>query len=447
MDLAISRRQALKNTLTLPLFSLLAFLSIWSLQHFLAFLPDQSAYFGEKMRLAFEGAPPRLGHIAFVAPALPYSLTLLFKDPQLASAFLGALLLTYALTLKNFSKIAYTLTLLCPLTLYVLTCRGDLSALILLFLVGIYQVERYLATGKELSLFWWGVCSAAMLLCTYSAAWVILFTYVATLLSKPKLPPFALAFVMLFPLAFLMLVYAVLVTCYHPMLGLTHESLLSYACWQNPYLSLKATLGEVFYALPLILPSIILPFCHKDRSTMVILVPLILVAAIFCRLFFGTYHEETAIFAVPLAMGVFRMPPMKHVAWIFVLPFVYSFFLMASSPNPEEQAFFKTLSGNHQPKATLNVPLEEGEVCLMDDEVHYRTVYQSEDVRRFLLPYHYNFSMALSNPAEYVDYILISKQNPKDRVVQRYPGALHGRFEGFKQIAQDKQSILFKSIN
>ncbi len=105
----------------------------------------------------------------------------------------------------------------------------------------------------------------------------------------------------------------------------------------------------------------------------------------------------------------------------------------------------------------LSEILQPGQRVLMDDAVNFQIVYLVNDSRCFILPYQFEFGPALQNPAQLVDFVLVSSERSpfidRDRVLSYWKSLASGEgrsralaISGFKQVLETPNYQLLKRI-
>ncbi|MEN9225102.1 MAG: hypothetical protein Q6L60_02180 [Thermostichus sp. HHBFW_bins_43] len=196
--------------------------------------------------------------------------------------------------------------------------------------------------------------------------------------------------------------------------------------------------------------------------------PLVLLVVSFGQ---GLFLPELSRFGVfwvlmPLVLGSYltadgksRLGQKIGVTALLVLSLLSSgFVLTQGSLLPEEQALWQQLQAEPQPSPAsqplqhwqaqrqaqqqvgqyLHQHLRPRQRVLTDDALHFEAIFWAGDPRLFITPHQYEFSIALQQPQEWVDYLLLSGPeapwSPSDPLLQFWPELSSGSLPGFVEV-------------
>ncbi len=178
---------------------------------------------------------------------------------------------------------------------------------------------------------------------------------------------------------------------------------------------------------------------YKIRNFLVariilMLSPILLLIIMFWQ---NNFLPQVAVFGAFLTLIPVTLLQFDRLNSKFILLIVFSLtlsvYLTGSSLNrnwfiPNESLVWRQVTGQSIPKTgavfrwrqreldqqeianTLFQRLRPGQKVLLDDAVNFSFIYLLQDSHIFILPHQYEFSLALSQPEEQVDYILVRRE-------------------------------------
>ncbi len=421
-------------------------------------------FFGEKALLVLHGIPPRLENIGFMYPPLPVMLTGLLKGDvlltqsvlaSLISAFIVVEILNRVQSFRRaFPLIAY-MTFSFPI-LYLATQRFDLY--LYFFLVGLAVKLLYLYAQEEYSLYLFlsGFALGITFYTHFSSIYlmpifllIILFFYRN---NTKKILPVSLVFLTPYLLFLLIFVYINWIFTSGAFRFLRNYQLLfsnsdieARLASENIISSIFYMLKYTLYVLPVITPYILgIAFNRKLTFTLPFIV---LFAFVYSNLFFPAVYIS-AIFIMHFLVTSELSGVLKQAALYVVL----GISLIAApaealfSPDLHEKQvahIFLGLDGEGAKKDPYQEIItflnnREGKI-LLDDSGGYPLVYLMNKTERFILPYQYEFTAALSSPTHFADYAIAIKNQNSDLVYQRFKGGL----KGFYTLFENEKAIIW----
>jgi hypothetical protein len=423
-------------------------------------------------------------NLLFVAPVVPYTLTLFFGDPFLAYAFAGALTVVCCLfalfSLYKLKQISFLLALLLmaylvfsPSFIFLFGMRLSFNYTIATFVLCAYTLRKYYYESRSSMFFCFSTLLglfAQQLIETPMAGLIFLPPLLAITHAqqRPYIPILIAAYfpslVFLSAPMFLNLIFNgefSLSGIYQSPLDTEILALDTKGNWKASYDRFFQALWDY---LPLLIPywlfSLRINQFHSRASyAMIWITPLL-------YLFFRIYAENViptnclmmifVLFSISFfakSYGVrFEQSFMITIVLFtgYLISFGASFTLPMQSEDFVERAFFRNLLGlpagkNLDTAQKLAKRLQETQgLVLMDDQVNFKIVYFTGTPARFILPYQYAFRTALSAPEEFVNYIIVSMETSHDKVLQAYPGALLGQIPGFEKVYELPGATLFQ---
>ncbi len=432
------------------------------------FASELLLYFGEKAQMAY--ATNSIDDLFFIAPILPYSIVLLFRDPFFASSVVGGITLTvwlYAIKrLYQANQISlliaslFTLYLLfSPSFIYIFSQRIYVSIFMTLFILSAYTLRKYYFERLTYQLFVFGICLGLMVQnTTHNLGVAFIFLpalIIITLLQKR--PLFPILIVALFPAFIFIFSPMLLNSLFYGNFSLsviTEANLLFEE--PSPY---YVSWARFLIILPYLLFFFRIPqFATKSVYIALIITPILLVLT---RLISNTFVPSVAelmifiLFALLLSAKSYgiRFESNQWITAVFALTLILSFttsiWLTLRSPFYPEKEFLLTLAGEKQPERLKSaqemaqfIKTTQGTIA-SDDRATFIPIYFSNQAARFLVPTQAFFKTALSNPSTTVDHILINKLSSEDSFNEAY----RGHIPGFTLTHESGQYQLFSRIN
>lgn len=439
---------------------------------------------GEKALLVFHGVPPRLENLGFVYPPLIYIFVLIFRNPLVASAFVGALCastlllnLYLACRIKRVPFLLFPVVLLfilaSPSSLFLLCERQSLCLFLAVFLQLTYHLYRYCRYRYTLDLLLFGMMTAFMFFVRFQAVFLIPLLILPFLFPKNDVPApekLSITIIAFFPSCFFIGAWSYLNWIF------MKDPLYFFRAWLNSVGSSSShTLtedfpGALFYCAEQIkiLFPLILPFAVAIARQIKIgyrqcrVSPSILCAPVFMMIFdvlFGAGHEHSmsysTLFLISALSSWMYMPLEKNTLWfdrLLIVSFMATFLFNWTffSEYPEEKTFIKALErpiehSTVSAAGSLLKNLDRESAVLIDDTRGFPVVFLEGNPRRFVLPYQYEYETVLSSPRLFVRYVVVSSPTT-DRIAGKWPEALYGNLQGFKLVGRFGDFILYEQM-
>jgi len=446
-------------------------------------------YLGEKALLVYDGNPPRLENMGFTNPPFPLFFVLLVKNPFVATAFMGSIVATTILMVlyRKYRQKCISFTLfgllfiyvtLSPLSLFLFSQQMPTSILIALLLLIYHHLYRYCRENISYDLFMFGLLSVLIFVTDFQAILLIpLFTFslVTKTIGTSPVRSITILITGLFPmisvsLAWCYLNWLFLGDPFH-FISYWHTALEPLSSSRDTIIQSQTIAGTLRAGVRLCLKNgfLLLPYfvlciwliisskkvkCCVTKS--IILAPLFLL----CIQLFTNFTEVNHYFflffvATAVSIRIHNHEHMQgsvfsHLFTISVLISLgMSFWLPYHHLSSEEQLFSQILMGQ-QVKGNLTqyrdliAELEPAERILLDDTVNYPLVFLTNDPKRFVLPYEYEFNMVLAAPDHFVRYLVASDLASRDKVYGRYPMAALGYVPKFSLRGQFGNLYLYE---
>jgi hypothetical protein len=441
------------------------------------FLGSSLTFFGEKGALAIHGLPPRLVNVGFVFPPLSFLLQLMFPTPLIGQAVIAgicvaAVLQFLAVTVADRALrwIAQAYVLASPVFLYLSVEDHSTLLFALLLAASVHYITRFLRDDYSLYLFIGSTLlgltffldfrSAALLLAIVPAAAIPLWRR-----SRPQAISVALTIAV--PTVFFAAAWSYVNWIFlGDPLAYAHgrgsffrtfpvtPALLAAA--GDPLQTLRFAGLALVQSLPVTLPYFVgLAFLRPGRTAYTvpaIVVYLSPVVFIIASIFGGLYRPTITLLGIFVLVLLFSLDAIKPSRWLtaaVAVSLVASFFAPFVSPSPDERGFGNALIGrgavdaNLTPFRDLATHLGTDGPILIDDSALYPLVYTLGSPQRFILPYQYEYASALSNPAKFVEYIVVARR-ADDTIYALYPGAEFNHVPHFHELYRLPDYIVFE---
>jgi hypothetical protein len=459
----------------------------------MGYMNESVLFFGEKSLLAWWGNPPHLANVFFVEPTLIQVVFLFFYDPLLASAFIGAILITILLfKIKHLYEIqfinlpfALTLTvylLLSPDCLFLFSQNPFFALQYSFILYAAYFLRKYYVERVSADLLYFGIC-LALLVTVSRLSWLIVLAFLPAMLlvtSKQKRPMFAIILIALFPTIFLILTGLLMDTIYQTILytqqyqsirfmstpfhtyGLTDPLYIFGKVNSSNLDKIQLFLHDLRMYFPFMLPYWFFWFFIDNYATKIIYISFLIIPLVInlMKHFNGIYidsilkHTIYVLFTLVLITKTFSSIFIRK-KWIttvlilcYMISFSFSVFFPLTHQNLETR-FANIFLGKDfdsnikRYQEVLNTLKGNGPV-LMDDTLLYPIVYLAQDPQRFILPYEDQFRIAISNPTRFAEYIVLVKDPRNDALMRRYPDSVWADLPGFKLINESDLILVFQ---
>ncbi|MGH7755364.1 MAG: hypothetical protein ACREM8_03645 [Vulcanimicrobiaceae bacterium] len=481
---AFSRRSA-----RLVAFALVA-ASLGSLYYVLAttlfahgFAAANLMFFGEKAELALHGMPPRLINLGFVYPPLSFLLLLPFGNPFVAQAAIAGVVIATLIQFLDRRPIDGRLRWLAkayligsPLVLF--ETVEDYSALLfnVLFAFSVYWFARYLDRRFSLDLFFAALLLALTFFVDFRsmlAAVIVVPAMTLPFIRRSPSHALAIALAVALPLGFFATAWMYVNWIF---LGdalafvhgrgsffrsFSHDPALLLAAG-NVGQTVRATFAELAATLPVTLPYFVGLICLRDRRApggarlpqlALYLAP---VAVLGLSIYFGAYRSSftlMTLFVFTFIVLLDRMYPSRWLTIAFALALGTSFIVPAISAQTEEREFAR---GIYSAKVAPNLDEFRGLAAMLagasprariltDDTDLFPLIYLIDAPERFILPYQYEFSSALSKPVAFARYVVVSRTSD-DAIARLYPAVERGELPGFRELARTRRFIAFVRV-
>jgi hypothetical protein len=443
---------------------------------------------GEKVMLVFHGSPPRLENLGFVYPPLMYLFVLVFQNPFISAAFVGALSASLLLfftfkaykigripLIAAFSVLLYILA--SPASLFLLSEHQSLCLFACVFLQLVHHLYRYCRHHYTIDLLLFGMMTAFLFFIRFQAIIFIPVLILPFLLTKEKQSigqKMSVIIIAFFPSIFF----------------LSGWSYINWVFMKEPLYFFRARLsstgstiewnpggdwyGATVYLFeriknlaPLILPVAVAAVrqwkigYRKCRVTPSILAaPFIL---IWADAISGVIHEHSMSYSILFLLAALsfwtHVPVEEKMPWIdrlfavtLIISLVFSW-VMPANKNREEYAFRQALVSPIEDSSVSHARavakhIRPNGLILIDDARGFPVVFVEGNARRFILPYQYEYETVLSAPQFFVDYVIVYSGKAKipvqDRVAGRWPEALFGYLPGFRLVGHFGDFILYE---
>lgn len=447
------------------------------------YIYDELLMVGEKALLVYKGDPPRLENLGFVYPPLIYPFVLVFRNPLIASAFVGALcasaLLFNAAKARNLKRIPSSAFVAMiafiigsPASLFLLAEHQSLCLFSAVFLQLSYHLYRYCRFHYTLDLLLFGMMTAILFFIRFQAVaiiplLVIPFLFARTEISLPeKLSIIIIAF---FPSLFFLASWSYLNWIFMKDPFYFFRTWLSAMELSSSYEATSGSMaGILHYCLgrlkslfPFILPVFIsilrqikMGYKQCKVTPSILASPFVLMAV---DGMVGVTHEHSMAYSVIFIVAAISLRmyfPVEETSRFLRGLFTASILASAIAgwifldKHPEEKNFIASLvkPTDHTTLAyarALVHNIDRNGTILMDDTRGFPVVFVEGTPRRFVLPYQYGYETVLSAPYHFVRYVIVSSY-AGDRVAGRWQGAYYGELQGFKFLGRYGNFILYE---
>lgn len=465
----------------LALFAVYALIS-YSIFHSYTYIHSNLLFYAEKALIAIQ-SNFKFENIGFVYPPASFVPFLLYNNPLIIPAFVSALVSTlFALyIMKEFktnliSSLIIVLLFLNPLYIFLATQRFDVIIFYILLAVSVGYSIKYLAEKHSVYVFYAGILFGLTFFVDFRSVFLIpLYALTFFLSTKKDNIPYRIAvmIVKLTPIFFFVLSWLYLnwlfmgdpfyfiKSPYSFFKGEPVPEEFKYAAGSFMQ-SLMATLRELMFNLPLILPYfVVLFFVGKNMPIYGIPVYLTYLIPVFLMYFsiyyhvFFPYRYTSILFLLFALIFALYTKTSKHIAVLIsmIISFISSFILPIYSKDLNEKLFIEAIMGKPIQKLTKEEALLSAKIIrysnctniLSDDAYTFPVIYFTGRTDKFILPHNYVFYSALSNPSLFVDCLLISS-NRKDLINKRFPEAQNGRVPGFYLLYRGSEYMIFKRL-
>ena len=380
-------------------------------------------FFAEKARLATEGVVPRIENIGFVYPPFVFLPFLLFRDVPISVAFFSSII---SYTIFNLPKryILAVLFIFSPPFLYAATQRPDIFLSFTLLALSLRYFALYMENAVSVHIFISGLFFGMSFFADFRTILLVPYILISGIIllrgeknTKRNVavlgvfltPVVAFMFMWMYinwvftgnPLHFIESPYSYFKT-FSPLEGNPAGFYLT-----NLILALGYLIGVIFIKRN-IMPLYLLPPVFLLLSTETGLVDGFMVNAVLFLIFFLVFSDFFR-FNVVLRSVLF-------LNLILLLPAMYF------SPDLNERDFFRAFIGMNvkgnlvdYKNTSLFLNKNSGDI-LMDDALNFPVVYFAENIKRYILPYRSDFSVALSAPHLFADWVVVNKNFKKDVV-------------------------------
>lgn len=450
------------------------------------FSEDLMMFMGQKTQMAHGGGAPDIENWFFITPLIPYTLTLYLKNSSIALAILSGLLwggwIFFVWQMYKERKISAPLALMVwiflifsPTAIWFFTEMPQLALLYTLFAIALDALRRYYFEGKSSEFLIFAIAAALVVQNNIPSigvylAFLLPITMVIFTLKKPVIP---LLLVVIFPTIFLITAPMVMngflhsdyslsaVIHYFSIFNIPVESYVGNVLETLKFL-FRLILNNFIYLLPFWAFVVKVPY-HKEDSWVYasfLVSPLILLGV---KIYYGDYLPDRAslilfpLFAILLMAPSFRLSTKKHAPFetMLVVFFAAAFFfdMFTVKQNARKLSFYQALQGDpfeqqniSEEKALAAYIHDKDGFILTDDATTYKVIYLVNNPYRFITPYQYRFQTSLSKPEMFVDWVLISSDFNRDKVLSTYPEARFGILSGFTPVKKLGRYVLFQRI-
>jgi hypothetical protein len=412
--------------------------------------------------LVLKGVPPRLENIGFIYPPLPVFIAGLFNGnallaqslvSSLISAFIGMEVLKGVRSPGLAASLIGFLTLSFPV-LFLATQRFDLYLYFFLLIVSMKYLYQYVKNEYSLHLFLSGPFFGMTFFTHFSSLYLIpMFFIMIFLLYRTNLRKFtAVSLVFFTPYLIFMGIFSYINWVFtSEAFGYLRNYILMFS---NPDTeavvssgdvlgSLAYSLKYVFQALPVLAPCLLGVF--YDRRLVAAVPFIIIFSFVYSNLFFPAIHASAIFIIFFLVMTEFgdKLKPGLLIAALCI-SLLSSPLLALVSAERHEKGFARAFWGDFDrnmagyQKAAALLRETEGKI-LLDDAGAYPLIYCLKSPERFILPYQYEYTPALTNPAFFATYVVALKDRNRDSLYQLFEGGI----KGFHPVFDDGTMIIW----
>lgn len=436
-------------------------------------------FFSEKAQLALSGAPPRLVNIGFVYPPLSFVLMLPLRNPVATQAIIsGAVVaavfrfLDHRVAEAALRRIAKAYVALSPLFLFPALENYGLLLLAFMLALVVFYIGRYLDYGYSLYLFAAGALYGLTFFLDFRTVYLLVVFVPAILFSmlrESRSRAVGIAVAISVPMIWMALGWMYINWVF---LG----DGLAFVHGRGSFFSSQvidphvlAVAGDPFgtVRLVLLLIAVSLPvtaayfigftllqskhLSYRLPTYAIYGFPVALLALSIYAGVFGLTGSFLILFMLTMFFELSRMRRSTLLKVALIVSLVASFGVPFLSPNSEERTLARALATGtvapnldeyRQVVAILAAPGRVGRV-LLDDTTFYPVVALSNDPKRFILPYEYEYTTALADPRLFASFVVASRNNGADAVVAVHPSVEQGDLAGFTRIATTAHYIIF----
>ncbi|OGV99355.1 MAG: hypothetical protein A3I04_04360 [Nitrospinae bacterium RIFCSPLOWO2_02_FULL_39_110] len=442
------------------------FFSIYALINYLlfreGFIHPHLLFFGEKALLALRGVPPRLENIGFIYPPLPVFVAILFNTNILITqSFISSLISAYIVfeLIKKIKPAGFIF----PLVIYMLlsfpilflaTQRFDLYLYFFLIILSVKLLNSYMKNDYSLDLFLSGPFFGLTFFIHFNSIYLIpVFLIIIFFLSRKNIKKFAVISLVFFtPYLIFLSIFAYInwvftseafgfLRIYKMMFQ--NQNISAIIASENLFNSLIYMVKYLIYISLIITPCIL--GIYYDRKLVSIVPFTIIFLLIYANLFSNTVYASAVFIIYFLIMTEFeaKFKPMI-LSIVLLISLVSSPVLALVSEELQEKRFAMALYGKFNKDVEIydkivNILHDKEGKILLNDAIFYQAVYLMKRPERFILPYQYEFTPALANPASFADYVVALKNKDIDIVFQRAENGI----KNFYPIFENEKIIIY----
>lgn len=427
------------------------------------FIHPYLIFFGEKALLVLKGTPPRLENIGFIYPPLPVFAAGLFQGNALmAQSFISSLISAYIIVelirvMRSF-RAAFPLIVYMIFSLPILflsTQRFDLYLYFFLIILSMKFLYQYVKNEYSLYLFLSAPLFGITFFTHFSSIYLIpMFFIIIFFLYKMNLKKFlAVSLVFITPYLIFMGIFSYInwvftseafgfLRAYRLMFS--NQSMDAIISAGSIIGSLIFMMKYILHLLPVLAPCLI--GIYYDRKLVSIVPFMIIFSFVYSNLFFPAVYASAIFIIHFLVMTEFSVMVRKRLFWAAMIVSLISSPLYAiTSKELFEKDFTAALFGRFERnieiyKKVANMLQDKEGKILLDDGSTYHIVYLVGRPDKFILPYQYEFTPALSNPGLYVNYVVAVKNRNSDLIFQHFEGGI----KGFYPIFDDEKIIIWE---
>lgn len=407
-------------------------------------------FFAQKAMLAKEGNPSRLENISFFYPPISFIPFLLANDPIKVTSVISGIISTilffiiisrYSISLKDIFVLV--LFFFNPLYLLISVTRFDVLLFYFLFSIALLFLYIHLKSNKTFYSFLSGLVLGICFYLDFRVIFVLPIILVLIFFSKKDgslLERISTFIVISSPLFFFFLSWVYLNYLFMSDGFLFLKTPYSFIKSQKTQeivlasssliLSFFYTLSFLFKNIGVILPYIVQLFFIRDFSLVYLLSFLVIYTLPIFFYFFSIYSSAFSPYTYTSMLLVFtsiffyfenKTQNIKDISKItllsFIFSFVFSFIAPLSSFDLNERFFIKTvlnmsldfdMSKREEIEMSNILKKFNCKKILSDDINNFEVIFFYGDVKKFILPYNYEFTVAVSNPYNYVDCIFLN---------------------------------------
>jgi hypothetical protein len=421
-------------------------------------------FFAEKALLVLKGHPARLENFGFIYPPLPILITSLLNGNVLLAQSIVAALISAALALdirkavpvKGWAFPLIIYTAFCFPILFLATQGFDIYLYLFIVVLSVRFLYRHEKNEASLDLFMAGILFGVTFFIHFSSIYLIpMFLILICMLYRnqpQKIMPVSLAFFTPFLVSLLIFSYVNLIFTGEAFGFLKKHKLLFSNSDIEAVLSSGSFMSSLFYMLkyvvwvvPVIVPYLLGFRYHK--SVILVLPFMVLLSLIYANLFSPAIFLCSVFIIHFLLMNDFwGSLKQKTLLTALGISLVAAPVMALISTEANEKKVAQAVFGVDQAsslapfqKIAALLQDKKGKI-LLDDTRGYPLVYLMQDPERFILPYQYEFAVALSNPARLANYAIAWKDKGNDLVFQQF----EGHMEQFRPLFEDETVIIWE---